>query len=209
MVKVKYCISSQKLATTNDSQAKKCHLATRIAGTFYSTTPASFELTRQVVKPTPSYPISNNIDNHQVPPPPQCTWAYFIFQPTSLTALKSLATKTITSAQATSPLTTPLVPLFGNPSSASASPTYIHSTVESTLARAVDVRHYLDISQTYPGMAKNMTYHTYTLQKLVEPLGSVALQLRSALDAKTSNLGHNTRALATLLNRTHLLHGDT
>ena len=48
-----------------------------------------------------------------------------------------------------------------------------------------------------------MTYHTYTLQKLVEePLGGVASQLRSALDPKTSNLGYSTRALATFLNRT-------
>ena len=48
-----------------------------------------------------------------------------------------------------------------------------------------------------------MTYHTYTLQKLVEePLGGVASQLRSALDPKTSNLEYNTRALATFLNRT-------
>jgi hypothetical protein len=47
-----------------------------------------------------------------------------------------------------------------------------------------------------------MTYHTYTLQKLIEELlGVVASQLRSALDPKTSNLGYNTRALATFLNR--------
>jgi len=50
---------------------------------------------------------------------------------------------------------------------------------------------------------QNMTYHTYTLQKLVEePLGGVASQLHSALEPKTSNLGHNTHALATFLNRT-------
>ena len=48
-----------------------------------------------------------------------------------------------------------------------------------------------------------MTYHTYTLQKLVEePLGGVASQLRSTLDPQTSNLGYNTRTLATFLNRT-------
>jgi len=47
-----------------------------------------------------------------------------------------------------------------------------------------------------------MTYHTYTLQKLVEePLGVIALQLRSGIDPKTSDLGYCTRALATCLNR--------
>ena len=50
---------------------------------------------------------------------------------------------------------------------------------------------------------QNMMYHTYTLQKLVEePLGGVTSQLRSALDPKASNLGYNTRALATFLNCT-------
>ena len=47
-----------------------------------------------------------------------------------------------------------------------------------------------------------MTYHTYTLQKLVEePLDGVATQLRSALNPKTSNLKYHTRALATVLGR--------
>lgn len=75
---------------------------------------------------------------------------------------------------------------------------------KSTFSRAVYVlvRRYLGISQTYPGLIQNMTYHTYTLQKLAEePLGGVASQLRSAADPETSNLGYNTRALATLLNR--------
>jgi trichothecene 3-O-acetyltransferase len=79
----------------------------------------------------------------------------------------------------------------------------LNPTAESTFTRAVDVRRYLDISPTYPGLVQNMTYHGYTLQKLVEePLGAVASQLRSALDPKTSNLGYHTRALTTFLSRT-------
>jgi trichothecene 3-O-acetyltransferase len=55
------------------------------------------ELARQIVKPHPSPPISKGTDGHPAPPPPpKCTWAYFSFHPSSLTALKSLATKTIT-----------------------------------------------------------------------------------------------------------------
>jgi len=47
-----------------------------------------------------------------------------------------------------------------------------------------------------------MTYHTCTLQKLVdEPLGVIALQLRSGIDPKTFDLGYCTRALATCLKR--------
>lgn len=47
-----------------------------------------------------------------------------------------------------------------------------------------------------------MTYHTYTLERLVdESLGAVASRLRCAVDPTTSNLAYNTRALATVLNR--------
>jgi hypothetical protein len=47
-----------------------------------------------------------------------------------------------------------------------------------------------------------MTYHTYTIQKLVdESLGNLASQFRLAVDPKTSNLGQSTRALVTTLSR--------
>jgi trichothecene 3-O-acetyltransferase len=43
------------------------------------------ELARQIVKPTPSHPISNGTTGHLAPPPPpKCTWTYFTFHPTSL-----------------------------------------------------------------------------------------------------------------------------
>lgn len=161
------------------------------------------ELARQVVKPTPAYPISSSTNVHPAPPPiPKSIWAYFAFHATSLTALKSLATRTITL-----PLgyisTDDALSAFIWQSVIRARLPRLNPTAESTFARAVNVRHYLNIPRTYPGLIQNMTYHTYTLQKLVEePLGGVASQLRSALDLKTSNLGYNTRALATLLNRT-------
>ncbi|MCJ1246356.1 hypothetical protein MMC30_003563 [Trapelia coarctata] len=161
------------------------------------------ELARQIVKPTPSHPISNGTNAHPTPPPPpKCTWTYFTFNPTSLTALKSLATKTITLPSGYIS-TDDALSAFIWQSVIRARLPRLNPTAESTFARAVNVRHYLGISQTYPGVIQNMTYHTYTLQKLVEePLGGVASQLRLALDPKTSNLGYNTRALATFLNRT-------
>ncbi|KAL8727073.1 MAG: hypothetical protein Q9181_005832 [Wetmoreana brouardii] len=68
---------------------------------------------------------------------------------------------------------------------------------------AVDVRRYLDIPKTYPGLVQNMRYHTYTLQQLAEePLGSVASKLRLAVDPTTSTVEYDTRALATFLDRT-------
>jgi trichothecene 3-O-acetyltransferase len=127
---------------------------------------------------------------------------YFTFHPASLTALKSLATNTI--ALPSGYISTDdALSAFIWQSVIRARLPRLNPTAESTFARAVDVRRYLDIPQTYTGVMQNMTYHTYTLQKLVEePLGGVASQLRSAVDPETSNLGYNTRALATFLNRT-------
>lgn len=161
------------------------------------------ELARQIVKPTPSHPISDGTNGHPAPlAPPQCTWTYFTFPPTSLTALKSLGTKTIT-LPSDYISTDDALSAFIWQSVIRARLPRLNATAKSTFARAVNVRRYLDIPQTYPGLVQNMSYHTYTLQKLVEePLGRVASQLRSALDPKTSNLRYNTRAFATLLDRT-------
>lgn len=160
------------------------------------------ELARQIVIPTPSHPIPNGTNAHPAPPPPlNCTWTYFTFHPTALTALKSLATTTITLPSAYVS-TDDALSAFVWQSVIRARLPRLTPTAESTLARAVDVRQHLDIPLTYPGLVQNMTYHTYTLGKLVEePLGYVASQLRLAVDAKTSTLAYNTRALATFLDR--------
>jgi hypothetical protein len=164
------------------------------------------ELARQMVKPAaPSHPISNGTNDHPAPPPapPKSTWAYFTFPPTSLTALKSLATKTMTLPASGYISTDDALSALIWQSVIRARLPRLNPTAQSTFARAVDVRRYLSIPPTYPGLAQDMTYHTYTLQKLVEsePLGGVASQLRSAVDPKTSNLGYHARALATLLDR--------
>ena len=161
------------------------------------------ELAYQIVKTTPSSSFSNDInENPANTPPPDCTWSYFTFDRTSLTALKSLATKTI-ALPSRYISTDDALSAFIWQSVIRVRLARLNLTTETTFARAVNVRHYLSISPTYTGLMQNMTYHTYTLQKLVEePLGGVASHLRSALDPKTSNLGYNTRALATFLNRT-------
>ncbi|KAF8972197.1 putative trichothecene 3-O-acetyltransferase [Flammula alnicola] len=161
------------------------------------------ELAHQMVKPTPSHTISKDTNAHPAPPPPpKCSWAYFTFHPTSLAALKSLATKTITLPSGFISTDNALIAFIWQSIIRARLPR-LNPTAEITFARAVDPRRHLDISPTYTGLVQNMTYHTYTVQKLVEePLGGVASQLRSAVDPKTSNLGCQTRALATLLNRT-------
>lgn len=160
------------------------------------------ELNYQLLKPPPSLPVSNSTEEHPgTLNPPNCTWAYFTFSSTSLTSLKSLATKnlTLTSGYIS---TDDVLSAFIWQSIIRARLPRLQSTAESTFARAVDVRRYVGIPQTYPGLMQNMTYHKYKIQKLVEePLGGVASELRSAVDPKTSNLGYHTRALATFLSR--------
>ncbi|KAI4156341.1 MAG: hypothetical protein L6R39_001126 [Caloplaca ligustica] len=132
-------------------------------------------------------------------PLPECTWAYFTFSPNSLATHKSLAAKTIT-VTSRYLSTDDTLSAFIWQSVIHARLSLFSPTAESTFARVVDVRRYLDIPQAYPGLVQNMTYHTYTLRKLVdEPLGGIASQLRSAVDPKTSGLGYKTRALATFL----------
>lgn len=157
------------------------------------------ELARQVVKPSPS-------EETDCPPPPhpspKCMWAYFTFPPPSLAALKSFATKSITLSEGGYISTDDALSAFIWQSITRARLPRLNSTTKSTFARAVDVRRHLGVPQTYPGIVQNMTFHAYPLQELVEePLGSIASQLRLAVDPKTSSLEYNTRALATLLNR--------
>lgn len=160
------------------------------------------ELAHQIVRRTPSSTISSDMNTHPTPPPaPACSWAYFTFRSASLTALKSLATKSI-APPATYVSTDDALSAFIWQSVVRARLSRLNPRAESTFARAVDVRRYLRVPQTYPGFMQNMTYHTYTLERLVEePLGAVASQLRRAVDPKTSNLAYNTRALATVLDR--------
>ena len=151
-------------------------------------------------KPTSSQPISDGTNGSAVPPsPPKCIWANFSFDPTSLVALKSLATETIPSGYIS---TDDALSAFIWQSVVRARLPRLNPTSKSTFARAVDPRRYLDIPQTYTGIMEHMTYNTYTVQRLIdEPLGILASQLRLAVDPKTSNVGYNTRALATILNR--------
>lgn len=149
------------------------------------------ELAHQIMKPA----------GESAPPlpPAKSTWAYFTFSPTELAALKSRAMETVPSGYVS---TDDALSAFIWQSIMRIRLSRLSPETKSTFARAVDVRRFLDIPETYPGLIQNMTYHTSTLQKLAEePLGVLASRLRSSLDPHTSNLGHQTRALATFLNR--------
>ncbi|ODM16069.1 hypothetical protein SI65_08503 [Aspergillus cristatus] len=147
------------------------------------------ELSHQIIKLPPTPPA----------PPAKSTWAYFSFQPSSLAALKTLAIETLPSGYISTD--DALTALIWQSITRARLPR-LNSETNTTFARAIDVRRFLFIPQTYPGLIQNMTYHTSALQNLVhEPLGVVASWLRAAVDPETSTLGYDSRALATFLTR--------
>ena len=166
-----------------------------------SSSPRS-EPARQSSKPAPRRPSRLDSSSDPAPSPSSnCIWTYFSFSPSSLFALKSHATKTM-NVPSGYISTDDAVSAFVWKSLTRARLPRLSPSVETTVARAVNVRRYLDIPPLYPGMVQHPTYHTYTLQKLVEePLGVVASQFRSAIDLKTSTLGHDTRVLVRSLSR--------
>ncbi|KAJ6256872.1 hypothetical protein Dda_8742 [Drechslerella dactyloides] len=137
-----------------------------------------------------------------LPPPPEKFWAYFVFPPQSLVELKanaaaSLASGYISTDDSVTALVWQCVTRARLPR--------LDPNENVTLARAVDVRGYLGVPATYPGLAQNMTYHSSTAGLLTDmaamPLGAVATNLRAALDPKTSELSYMTRAMATYIHR--------
>ena len=136
----------------------------------------------------------------QTQSPPTCTWAYFSFPRTSLSALKSLALSTVPpdrfvstddalSAFIWQSVTRARRPRFGTT-----------STPDSTLSRNVDARRYFSIPSAYAGFVTTDTVHTCSFATLArEPLGTIATRLRSALDPAT--LRQRLRTEATRLSR--------
>jgi trichothecene 3-O-acetyltransferase len=73
--------------------------------------------------------------------------------------------------------------------------------ITATFSRAVDVRRYLNIPDTYPGILQNHAYTTLPVVEVIDKsnLGSIAWQMRQVVDPKTSTLAQHTRALITFL----------
>ena len=156
------------------------------------------ELANQIKKPAAGKTISAAHGGElDVGAPPQCSWVYFLFSGASLTSLKSLAMKSIT-RHSSFVSTDDVLSAFVWQAVTKARLSRLKSWEETTFARAVDPRRYLDISATYPGLVQNMTYTSSNIEGLVaEPVGSIASKLREAVDPKTSNIGYATRALTT------------
>ncbi|KAG9238311.1 putative trichothecene 3-O-acetyltransferase [Amylocarpus encephaloides] len=155
------------------------------------------ELARQAIQHIP--PVGVNSVHETLLPPPKSSWAYFKFSKASLEAIKTIATKTLSSGFIS---TDDALSAFIWQSIIRARLPRLEASSISTFARAVDVRRFFGISKLYTGLLQNMTYKTHTLQHLIAaPLGTIASQLRSLVDPQTSTLKYDTRALATCLER--------
>ncbi|EAU85835.1 trichothecene 3-O-acetyltransferase [Coprinopsis cinerea okayama7 len=166
------------------------------------------ELDNQLVKIAP--PGDASPDLAPASRPPKCVWAYFSFSADCLREIKSIASQALP-ADATFISTDDALTAFiwqaitrirfARFEKASIST----STLETQLARAVDVRRFLGVPDTYTGLCQNMTYHQFPFSQIVSaPLGVIAADLRRAVDPKSwkRDLNHATRALATLMQRT-------
>ena len=156
------------------------------------------ELNHLLVKPraTISTPTSNN-------QPPKCAWSYFHFSSSSLSKLKSIASKSSSSISSESPMITPYITTndalsaFIWQSTSRIRSSRLPPNTTSTFARAVDVRPSLSIPPCYPGNMSNHTYTTLPISSLVSStsFGSIASSLRLALNP--SDLRFMIRSLAT------------
>lgn len=151
------------------------------------------ELVPMPVEPKPTGPSE---------PSPSCHWANFAFSAASLIALKSLAMEAVSAGSYVS--TDDALSAFVWLSITRARLPRLSTTASTTLGRTVDVRRHFDISPVYPGLAVTKTFLTHAARQLAEreeALGSIASQLRAAVDPQICSLGYETRAFATALHR--------
>lgn len=156
------------------------------------------ELLWQTPDPTPPLSTVPKADSTTTQVQPR--WATFFFPCVSVASLKATA-----SAACTSPYisTDDALSAFLWQSISRARVHRLGSQSKSTVARAVNVRKFLDIPPSYPGLAQNTLFHTLTLQELcILPLGAVASLLRSTLISTCPSVSFYTRAVATTLSRT-------
>jgi hypothetical protein len=126
-------------------------------------------------------------------------WAYIAFPSESLAAIKGLAMQGVTTPPGFVSTDDALTAFIWQ-SVARVRMQRVGSNAKSTLGRAVDVRRHLGVPESYPGLMQNLAFQTHAMHELVQmPLGSLASELRLAVDPSTSRLTHTTRAFAAMI----------
>lgn len=138
-------------------------------------------------------PVKQIEDHVTTSPPPSCSWVNFTFSCSALAALKLHAMESVTSEFIS---TDDALGAVIWQSITRARQYRLEPTAESTFSRVVDMRRFLSIPQTYPGVVVTRAFTKYQLQDLVgEPIGTISARLRSNLDPET--LAYTARAQAT------------
>lgn len=165
------------------------------------------EMSNQISKPTSEAATTEEKAGIH---PPSNSWVYFNFGPSSLAEIKDKATSLLPRDSGVPFLSTDdaITAFIWQSVTRSRLPRLVDPSAEVMLTRAVDVRKYLSIPSTYPGLMQNLNFHHQTPQELAQPasLGAVAADLRSALLTDQVNgdgwdLAGRTRALASVLAR--------
>ncbi|KAL2876270.1 hypothetical protein SGCOL_008443 [Colletotrichum sp. CLE4] len=129
--------------------------------------------------------------------PATSSWAYFNFSSASLSALKSLASETVNSGYIT---TDDAITAFIWQSISRIRANRLPHDTETKIARAINVRGYMGIPQTFPALIQSMTNNSMAIGSLIErPLGEAASQLRSTVNPEA--LSYGVKALATLMDQ--------
>lgn len=138
--------------------------------------------------------------NHPIAAASNALWAYFSFDARSLHDLKVEAEKT---KDESTPFisTDDAVSAFIWKSTTKARIPRLHASDNTKFCRAVDVRSAVGVPKNYPGLLQIMTYHSATVQCIVDaPLGVIAADLRSKL--ASDELRRRTQEFATSIAKT-------
>ncbi|KAK9471090.1 acetyltransferase [Dipodascopsis tothii] len=145
--------------------------------------------------------------DHQMARPPvpaaarPTTWAYVRFSAAALGRLKAAANATkdadvdfVSTDDAATALLWQCVTRARAPR--------LKPDAVTTFGRAVDVRPFLHVPDSYPGALSNMVFSSFAVPDLATAsLGAVASALRRQLYPRVYDVAYRTRALATLLDR--------
>ncbi|KAM0300174.1 hypothetical protein ACHAPM_006480 [Fusarium culmorum] len=168
----------------------------------------AMNLDRKTIVPyLENYTIGPEVDHQIVKPdvaggdavltPVSASWAFFTFSPKAMSELKDAATKTL-DASTKFVSTDDALSAFIWKSASRVRLERIDGSAPTEFCRAVDARPAMGVSNNYPGLLQNMTYHNSTVGEIAnEPLGATASRLRSELDP--ASMRQRTRGLATYL----------
>lgn len=160
------------------------------------------QITKPLVPKDDALPPKDTLPE-SLPEIPEACWANFLFSSESLLQLKEQAQNDLKYSLSFVSTDDVLTSFLWKSILRARSRRIKDESTLTTLARAIDPRSFIGLPSTYMGIVQNMTYHTHAMNQLDKlSLGNIASELRCAIDPKTSDIAHATKALATALHLT-------